>query len=171
MELLAQVKDLLTNPKHTRWMCPLLVAADAVLCGLIIWKIPCTLFHVLCEHGGRQNASLTPDPDTEIDWKAYMEQVETFIAGERDYGKIEGGTGPLVYPGAHVYIYRVLYALTDHGSNILVAQVLFAALYLVNLSITMACYRMAQVSTPVLAIGSPRVRPLGVRQYHLSSIN
>lgn len=33
---------------------------------------------------------------TNIDWKAYMEQVETFLDGERDYRKIRGDTGPLV---------------------------------------------------------------------------
>ncbi|PVU96575.1 hypothetical protein BB561_001088 [Smittium simulii] len=35
----------------------------------------------------------------EIDWKAYMEQVELFVSGERNYLKIEGGTGPLVPRG------------------------------------------------------------------------
>jgi len=35
--------------------------------------------------------------DTEIDWKAYMEQVEQYLAGERNYALIKGGTGPLWY--------------------------------------------------------------------------
>lgn len=33
---------------------------------------------------------------TNIDWRAYMEQVETFLRGERNYTKIKGDTGPLV---------------------------------------------------------------------------
>ena len=33
--------------------------------------------------------------DTEIDWKAYMEEVEGFLSGERNYFNIRGGTGPL----------------------------------------------------------------------------
>lgn len=35
-------------------------------------------------------------PDTKIDWDAYMQQVDMFLSGERDYSKIEGETGPLV---------------------------------------------------------------------------
>jgi alpha-1,3-mannosyltransferase len=34
--------------------------------------------------------------DTEIDWKAYMQEVEGFLTGERDYRKLKGDTGPLV---------------------------------------------------------------------------
>ena len=34
---------------------------------------------------------------TEIDWEAYMDEVKSFIYGERDYMLMEGGTGPLVY--------------------------------------------------------------------------
>ena len=40
--------------------------------------------------------SLIITPDTKIDWPAYMQQVDMFLAGERDYSKIEGETGPLV---------------------------------------------------------------------------
>lgn len=83
--------------------------------------------------------------DTEIDWTAYMEQVQLFLDGERDYTKIEGGTGPLVYPAAHVYIYTGLYYLTNHGKDILLAQQLFAGLYLVNLAVVMSCYWKAKV--------------------------
>lgn len=85
--------------------------------------------------------------DTEIDWTAYMEQVQLFLDGERDYTKIEGGTGPLVYPAAHVYIYTGLYYLTNHGKDILLAQQLFAGLYLVNLAVVMSCYWKAKVSS------------------------
>lgn len=33
--------DLLMNPVHTRWLAPLLLVVDAVLCALIIKTVPC----------------------------------------------------------------------------------------------------------------------------------
>lgn len=70
-----------------------------------------------------------------------------FLAGERDYTVIKGGTGPLVYPAAHVYIYSALYYVTDSGKNILLAQIIFGGVYLGSLSVVMACYRLAKVET------------------------
>jgi alpha-1,3-mannosyltransferase len=113
------LRDVLANPKHTRWIAPLLLAGEAVLCALIIWKVPYT----------------------EIDWETYMVQVRQFLSGERSYLKISGPTGPLVYPALHVYIYSLLYTLTDEGTNILRAQIIFAGLYLVTLAVVLACYR------------------------------
>ena len=40
--------------------------------------------------------------DTEIDWEAYMQEVEGFLNGTYDYTKLEGATGPLVYVVAWV---------------------------------------------------------------------
>lgn len=77
-----------------------------------------------------------------------MQQVSQYLDGERDYTLIKGGTGPLVYPAAHVFIYSLLYKLTEGGKNILVAQAIFAWLYLAILTLVMACYRMAKVSMP-----------------------
>ncbi len=74
-----------------------------------------------------------------------MEQVEQYRQGERDYLRIRGGTGPLVYPAAHVYIYSWLYGLTDAGRDITKAQWLFGSLYVGTLLIVMACYRRANV--------------------------
>ncbi|KAK4986943.1 dolichyl-P-Man:Man(5)GlcNAc(2)-PP-dolichol alpha-1,3-mannosyltransferase [Elasticomyces elasticus] len=91
-----------------------------------------------------------------------MQQVSQYIAGERDYVKIYGATGPLVYPAAHVYIYRALHAVTDGGEDVLLAQVIFAVVYLVALSLVMACYRAAKVP--------PYVYPLLVLSKRLHSI-
>lgn len=76
-----------------------------------------------------------------------MEQIQLYEDGEREYTKIEGGTGPLVYPAAHVWIYRALYNITNHGKDILLAQKLFAGLYLINLGVVMACYLKAKVGS------------------------
>lgn len=105
-------------------------------------------------------ANLCPCQDTEIDWTAYMEQVQLFLDGERDYTKIEGGTGPLVYPAAHVYIYTGLYYLTNHGKDILLAQQLFAGLYLVNLAVVMSCYWKAKVSFHAGVLDSQPADPM-----------
>lgn len=86
--------------------------------------------------------------DTEIDWEAYMEQASQYLNGERDYTMIKGGTGPLVYPAFHVYIYSVLYKLTDEGKNIFLAQAIFAWWYMAILMLVMACYRKARVRPP-----------------------
>ncbi|ORX92176.1 Lethal(2)neighbour of Tid protein [Clohesyomyces aquaticus] len=140
MDLINQGLDIARNPKHTRWIAPLLLIADSVLCGLVIWKIPYT----------------------EIDWTTYMQHIEIYLKGERDYKNIVGSTGPLVYPAAHVHIYRVLYALTDHGRNIEVAQIYFGLLYLLTLGVVMQCYRLAKVP--------PYVFPLLILSKRLHSI-
>ncbi|KAK2614202.1 hypothetical protein N8I77_001049 [Diaporthe amygdali] len=114
LQVLRFAQDVATG-RHwlSRLIPPTLLLLDAALCVLVIAKVAYT----------------------EIDWTAYMEQVQLFLDGERDYTKIEGGTGPLVYPAAHVYIYTGLYYLTNHGKDILLAQQLFAGLYLVNLAV------------------------------------
>jgi alpha-1,3-mannosyltransferase len=83
-----------------------------------------------------------------------MEQVTQYISGERDYTLIKGGTGPLVYPAAHVYIYTALYYLTN-GGNILYGQIIFTGLYLGTLALVMACYRLAKVSRELSFANDP----------------
>jgi alpha-1,3-mannosyltransferase len=120
-KLPASTMEIAKAISDTRIVCALLLLGDAVLCGLITWKIPYT----------------------EIDWRAYMQQIAQYLAGERDYANIYGDTGPLVYPAAHVYIYRVLYYLTDAGQRIDIAQYIFIGLYLATLLLVMQCYRNA----------------------------
>lgn len=102
---------------------PALWLADAGLTGLITWKIPYT----------------------EIDWKAYMEQIESYNSGVRDYSQIRGGTGPLVYPGGHVMIFDMLYGFCDNGTNIVKAQLIYMALYLITLAIVLSIYRKVKL--------------------------
>ncbi|XP_074768200.1 dol-P-Man:Man(5)GlcNAc(2)-PP-Dol alpha-1,3-mannosyltransferase [Athene noctua] len=79
-------------------------------------------------------------PYTEIDWKAYMEEVEGFANGTLDYTQLKGDTGPLVYPAGFVYIFLGLYYATGRGTNIRLAQYLFAGLYLLNLLLVFRIY-------------------------------
>ena len=91
-----------------------------------------------------------------------MQQVAQYIGGERDYAKIHGETGPLVYPAMHVYIYRLLYAVTDSGRDIFTAQCIFGVLYLATLGMVMLCYGQAQAP--------PYLFPLLVLSKRLHSI-
>ena len=47
------------------------------------------------------------------------------------------------YPAGHVYIFRFLYEVTRGGSNIALAQQIFAALYVISLTLTCSIYRQA----------------------------
>jgi alpha-1,3-mannosyltransferase len=81
--------------------------------------------------------------DTEIDWKAYMEEVEGYLNGERDYRLIQGSTGPLVYPAGFVYIFTGLRYLTNNGTDIFKAQNIFLFIYIINLAVVLILYRKA----------------------------
>lgn len=86
-------------------------------------------------------------PYTEIDWIAYMEEVEGYLNGETDYTKLGGGTGPLVYPAGFVYIYSALHWLTS-GGDILVGQMVFIGLYLLTQGVVMAIYIRSRLTPP-----------------------
>jgi len=75
---------------------------------------------------------------TEIDWKAYMQEVSSTTIlnpsnGTTDYSTIKGDTGPLVYPAGFVWIYSILYKLTDNGKDVRAAQYIFAVFYLTTI--------------------------------------
>lgn len=78
---------------------------------------------------------------TEIDWVAYMQEVEGYLSGERNYSLLKGDTGPLVYPAGFVYIFVVLRYLTNDGLNIRVGQYIFVLIYIVVLSIVLFLYK------------------------------
>ena len=74
-----------------------------------------------------------------------MTQISLYESGERNYHKLTGPTGPLVYPGAHVQIYRILYWVTGKGERVGVAQWIFGGVYLGSLAVVLQCYRLAKV--------------------------
>ncbi|EGG14602.1 glycosyltransferase [Cavenderia fasciculata] len=88
---------------------------------------------------------------TNIDWEAYMEQIDLFVNGERNYMKLEGGTGPVVYPAGYIYVYTALYWLTNLGQDIRVAQWIFVALYLTLTLVVFFIYNRSK-SVPAYAL-------------------
>jgi alpha-1,3-mannosyltransferase len=108
-----------------------------------------------------------PTPvDTEIDWSTYMQQISIYLGGERDYGLLKGDTGPIVcvlspslskvdadsrhrYPAGFVYVYSVLYWMTDKGRDIRIAQYAFAELYVITLAMVFAIYHRCATVSPL----------------------
>ncbi|KAH0954689.1 hypothetical protein HN011_005994 [Eciton burchellii] len=86
-----QITSLLIDPKKLSLTAKLFIILEIVLNVLIIEKVPYT----------------------EIDWRAYMQEVEGFLNGTLDYSKLRGDTGPLVYPAGFVYIFSGL-PICDH---------------------------------------------------------
>lgn len=90
-------KSLLFERKYYWILVSLLTIFEAALGLIIIWKVPCKLTSI---NFGRPSLIR----DTKIDWPAYMQQVSGFRDGERDYTKLEGDTGPLVYVPLHAQL-------------------------------------------------------------------
>ena len=107
--------------QYSHFLPPVLLACEAILCTLIILKVPYT----------------------EIDWRTYMQQVSMWRGGEWDYSKLRGDTGPLVYPAWHLYIYTVLHWVTKGGEDVFLAQCIFGVVYMATLAVVFACYRRA----------------------------
>lgn len=89
---------------------------------------------------------------TEIDWTAYMQEVEGVINGTFDYSKLRGDTGPLVYPAGFVYIFSLLYYITDHGKNIRRAQYIYVLVYLFTLYLVYRLYNTCKKVPPYVLI-------------------
>eukprot|EP00887_Chlorella_sp_A99_P001589 scaffold8.g1589.t1 len=83
---------------------------------------------------------------TEIDYSTYLQQVDAFEQGERDYRQIGGDTGPIVYPAGHLYIYSLLRRMM--GGSMAAAQAVFAALYLATQAVVMLIYARTRAVPP-----------------------
>eukprot|EP01025_Chloroclados_australasicus_P000215 TRINITY_DN100_c2_g1_i3.p1 TRINITY_DN100_c2_g1~~TRINITY_DN100_c2_g1_i3.p1 ORF type:complete len:414 (+),score=16.31 TRINITY_DN100_c2_g1_i3:380-1621(+) len=126
--ILRQQTQYLNDPhnKHAAWIiASIILVCEIILNSLIIWKVPYS----------------------EIDWEAYMQEVEGFLKGERNYLNLKGGTGPLVYPAGFVYLYSALFYITN-GGDILIGQIIFAILYIMTQFIVLYLYIEAELLPP-----------------------
>lgn len=81
----------------------------------------------------------------DVDWRTYMHQINIYLKGESDYDCILGSTGPLVYPPGFIWLFAVLRFVTRGGIDTMMAQCIFAAVYLATLGIALRWYRAARV--------------------------
>ncbi|WVF71369.1 hypothetical protein IAT40_006173 [Kwoniella sp. CBS 6097] len=119
--VISLVRALLFDRRYFWFLAGLICVGEALLGSLVIWKIPYT----------------------KIDWPAYMQQVQMFLDGERDYSKIEGETGPLVYPALHLYIYTAFHHYLPSIEDIRPAQYLFLMFYLLTFLSVSTIYYLA----------------------------
>lgn len=150
------VKSLVFDPARLQWISLPILFAELVLNVFIVSRVNYT----------------------EIDWVAYMQQVDTFLNGTLDYSQLKGeekflpensfmllkffirehsflfigSTGPLVYPAAHVYIYTFFYFITSRGKNIRFAQFIFIALYLLTLWLVLRLYSKSRRIPPYVVV-------------------
>ena len=128
---------------------------DDARCAAAVSALLCAFELVFCV------AIIAKVPYTEIDWRAYMDEVGGLLQGERDYTKLKGDTGPLVYPAWFVYLYAVLKkviigcaddAPCDDANDVRVAQYVFLVVYVAHLCVTLATYRNARGVVPPYAL-------------------
>lgn len=101
---------------------------------------------------------------TEIDWSTYVQQVELFLDGVRDYGQIKGDTGPVVYPAGHLYINTLFYYLSNSGKDIFTVQCLFIGVYLINLLLVYRICLKTRLIPPII------IAVLSLTSYRVHSI-
>ncbi|KAL6427995.1 hypothetical protein ACFW04_008414 [Cataglyphis niger] len=130
LKLWRQLASLLTDPKKLSLITKFFILAEIIVNILVI-----------------ENVSYT-----EIDWRAYMQEVEGFLNGTMDYSKLRGDTGPLVYPAGFVYIFSGLYYVTSRGADIKTAQYIYAIVYAITLMLVFKIYSRTKKVPPYVLI-------------------
>ena len=131
----------------------LLLVGEALLTTAIVKKVAYTEI----DWTGRRKVSPQTDPcsSSHHTTSAYMQEVNAYQDGERDYVQIRGDTGPLVYPAGFLYLYGWLKSFSTLGANdgelglggstsaeaIRRIQWVFVALYLFNSMVVLTLYQ------------------------------
>jgi alpha-1,3-mannosyltransferase len=127
--------NLLTNWDYFTYLSSLVILGEIILQLLIIWNVKYT----------------------EIDWKAYMQEVEGWLVhGEYDYTKLRGDTGPLVYPAGFLYVFAAFRyigmsisgAKSTDASTIRVIQYLYIGVYVLTLWIIHKISSVVKLTPP-----------------------
>ncbi|TKS79925.1 Dol-P-Man:Man(5)GlcNAc(2)-PP-Dol alpha-1,3-mannosyltransferase [Collichthys lucidus] len=85
---------------------------------------------------------------TEIDWKAYMDEVEGLVFRCSFQCRINEHRVIAGTPAGFVYIFTALYYITSHGVNIRLGQYLFAVFYLITLLLVFRIYHRTKKVPP-----------------------
>ncbi|GAM21177.1 hypothetical protein SAMD00019534_043520 [Acytostelium subglobosum LB1] len=118
-DFVGRIKSFLIEQKYVGYVAAILLLLEVVINVLVVLKVPYT----------------------EIDWSTYMQQIELYDNGERDYTKLEGSTGPVVYPAGFIYVFALLRSVTSNGTDIRRAQWIFAALCVAFTAVVFAIYK------------------------------
>jgi len=117
---------LIHDPFVFRIIAPIIIVATSILAKIIVSLVPYT----------------------EIDFSTYMQQIRLVNQGVIDYNYIEGDSGPIVYPGGFVQIYQAINYLTNDGTDIPVAQLMFGYVFAATNLLAACCYGMVENMPP-----------------------
>ena len=89
---------------------------------------------------------------TAIDYPTYLQQVDLFERGERDYYKIKGDTGPLVYPAGFLYTFSLIRWISTFSESLVAVQFLFLAIYVLTVHLSIKNGIFAKVPLWILSL-------------------